>query len=222
MSSIIAIVSLLVTHFNNKRNLKFLEEKDKHETEQKRIIDEMEISKDKRYQQRAYNRLSSGLLKLYNSYIKHRCLYAGNQRLDVVEINDTFIEDIAAFKTVYNKEVDIIPEYAISLFELVDTLNRFVLLKDILEKEQDLVQNNGHKKLKAKRAVMDSLSALLDKEFVDILDQISDKADISEPYKRYLKDNSPESYVANSLKIQQEMIKRMEDSFRKQTNSDVG
>ncbi|MFC0878931.1 hypothetical protein ACE01N_20220 [Saccharicrinis sp. FJH2] len=225
---ITAILTLIFSNSNNKRNHYFLLEKDKRDREDKLKKDELDFAKDKRERQRAYNRVLGCFLKVYHSYIKHKFLFNEDgisimpdkyliQMLDKI---DNFIEEINTFKRIVITETEIIPELTIHLHELLDILSRFELLSAQIP--TDPSQPDTEKmKVVFQRAHTFAVSELLDEYFTDLIEKLSKKAEVSDDFIDLMKEFNSSETMERNIKTQQEIMERMMQSLSRQLGQDV-
>jgi len=201
-----AILTLIFSSRNNRRNYKLQEHKENRE------------------RSKSYNRVLGNLLKVYHSYIKHKHLYKDEGVQDFpdavlvqfVDKIDNFEVEIVKFKKVVENESEIIPELTIYIHELLDLLSRFELLSEHIP-----INDSSIEKLVFKRAHNYAVSELLDEYFDDLILKLSQKADIEENFIETLKEFNSDDTICKTIKIQQKILKRMMESLSKQTGQNL-
>ncbi len=205
-----AIVTLIFTTVNNTRNFK------------------LQSDKNEREKSKAYNRVLGNFLKVYHSYIKHKHLLNENgiEKIpdftleQVIEKIDHFEKEIEKFKTVVDHESEIIPELTIQLHEILDLLGHFQLMSEQFRNNEfdiNLQQN----KLVLKRAFVYSIKDLLDEYFADLINDLSERAEVSEEFKENLAKINSEEAIEKSLELQDKIFERILDSLSRQLGRTV-
>ena len=200
-----AIGTLIFTTINNKRNFK------------------LQLDKNEREKSKAYNRVLGNFLKVYHSYIKHKHLLNENgiKKIpdfaleQVIEKVDHFEKEIEKFKVVVDQESEIIPELTIQLHEILDLLNRFQLMSEQFRNNEfdiNLQQN----KLVFKRAFVYSIKDLLDEYFTDLINELSQRAEVSEEFNENLAIFNSEEAIEKNLELQDKLFERLLDSLSRQ------
>jgi hypothetical protein len=205
-----AILTLIYSHFNNKKNLNLL------------------LEKDIRERQRAYNRVLGSFLKVYHSYIKHKYLFNEDgvliipdkylvQMLDKI---DNFNSEINSFRKCIANETEILPELTIYLHELLDLLGRFELLSSAIPTDP-MNPNSEQMKVLFQRAHTYAVKELLDEYFTDLIETIAKRADVSEEFLQDINAFNSTETIEKNIKMQEEIMTRMMQSLSRQLGGDV-
>ena len=221
-----ALVTLIYSHYNNKRNFEYLSEKDKLNREDNLKRDNFELKKDKKERQKSYNKILGSFLKVYHSYLKHKMLFDENgvnnipdeyliQQIDKI---DNLNDEIKTFKKVANEQAEIIPEITIYLYEILDLLGRFEMTLEQIPKGLSL-EEEGPTKLLIQRAHSFAVEELLDEYFTDLIDQIAIKAEVTDEFLTEIKEFNSEESAQKNLGIQNEIMKRYLESLSRQTGT---
>lgn len=205
-----AILTIVITSRNNKRNYKLIE------------------NKENREKSKSYNRVLGCLLKVYRSYIMHKQLYNENGManfpdkalVEFIYKIDKFENEIAKFKQVVDEESEIIPEITMSLDELLDILSRFELLSEQIPKSNS---NTDSKMLFLifKRAHIYAVSELLDEYFKEIILEISKRSEVDNEFIKALQDFESEDAIEISVDIQKTVLDRMMESLSRQVGEEM-
>ena len=205
-----AIGTLIFTTINNNRNFK------------------LQSDKNEREKSKAYNRVLGNFLKVYHSYIKHKHLLNENgiKKIpdfaleQVIEKIDHFEKEIEKFKVVVDHESEIIPELTIQLHEILDLLGRFQLMSEQF-RNNEFDTNLQQNKLVLKRAFVYSVKDLLDEYFTDLINDLSERAEVSDEFKENLSKINSEEAIEKNLELQDKLFERMLDSLSRQLGRTV-
>lgn len=209
-----AILTLVYTNINNRKNL------------------ELSQSIDRRESQKSYNRVLGSLLKVYHSFLKHKMLFSENgvehmpDHLLITKIDelDSFEENIDHFRAVTEDELEIIPELTLFIHELLDLLGRFEMVSQHFEsiEVQEGISSDQLEllKLKFKRAHNYSYEEVLDEYFLDLIHLISEKSDVQDDFLKEVKSYNSEESFEESAKVQSEIKNRMQESLSRQLGTD--
>lgn len=205
-----AIGTLIFTARNNNRNY------------------QLQIDKDEREKSKSYNRVLGNLLKVYHSYIKHKHILHENGLKDfpdfmleqLIDKIDNFEQEIENFRNVVENESEIIPELTIQLHELLDLLKRFQLMSELF-RDYEFDLNLQQNKIVLKRAFIFSVKELLDEYFLDLINDLSEKAEVTDGFKENLAEFNSEETIERNLELQNKLIERMLDSLSRQLNRPV-
>ncbi len=223
-----AILTLIYSNFNNKRNHKFLLEKDKRDREDRLKKDELDFAKDKRDRQKAYNRVLGSFLKVYHSYIQHKYLFSESgvsnipdkYLMKTVEKLDNLNFEIISFKKTVSEESSILPELTIYLHEILNLLGRFEMV--VAEIPTDISEEDSiNAKLIVQRAHSFAVEELLDEYFTDLIEKIAIKADISDEFLTEIKEFNSTGTIERNMEMQNEILKRYIESISRQTGQDI-
>lgn len=225
---ITAILTLLYSNYNNKRNYNFLLEKDKRDRLERLKKDELDFAKDKRERQRAYNRVLGSFLKLYHAYIQHKYLFKesgvsnipDSYLIQIVDKLDNLNVEIDSFKKTANDEAAILPELTIYLHEILNLLGRFEM---VTEQVQVGIPTEAlpTAKLLFKRAHSYAVQELLDEYFIDLIDKIAIKADTSQEFLKEIKDFNSTETIERNFEMQNEIMKRYFESISRQSGQQI-
>ena len=197
---------------------------------------DLQLRIDAQDRQKSYNRVMGSLLKTYRSYLNHKMLYAETgvksipDKLLIMQLDnlDSFEAEIVYFQQVTNEESEIIPELTIYIHELLDFLNRFKIISKNLSSseqiegvDQSLSEQIDQFKLAIKRAHNYSYEELLDQCFLDLLNLISKKADVSEDFMNEVKMFDSEEMASETLKFQEKIKTRMQESINRQLGTEI-
>jgi len=223
-----AILSLIYSNKNSKRNLDFLRNKSEKDRDDSLERYKLEDEKDRSERQKAYNRVLGSFLKVYHSYIKHQYLYSENGVLNIPDeylvqqienIDDLNIE-IKSFKNTVNEQAEIIPELTIYLYEILDLLGRFELVVSQIPMNSNLQENNTAKLL-IQRAHSYAVQEILDDYFSDLIEMIAKKAKVSNTFLKEIKDFNSNTVKEHNIEIQNNIMKRYLESISRQTGQDI-
>lgn len=211
---VVAILTFIYTNKNNRKNL------------------ELSQSIDRRDTQKSYNRVLGSLLKVYHSFLKHKMLFNedGVEHMPdevlmlKIEELDSFEDNIEYFKVVTTEESEIIPELTLYIHELIELLEKFRLVSEhfsslgsvggIPDDQLQLL------KLAFMRAHNFSYQEILDEYFIDLIELISDKADVEDGFLEEVKSYNSEESSSESLTIQSKIKSRLEESLSRQLGED--
>lgn len=205
-----AIGTLIFTTRNNNRNF------------------ELQTEKNEREKSKAYNRVLGNFLKVYHSYIKHKHLLNENGMQNIpdfaleqaIDKTDNFEHEIEKFRIVVDNESEIIPELTIQLYEILDLLGRFQIMSEQFRNNSfDL--NLQKNKLVLKRAFIFSIKDLLDEYFTDLINYLSEKAEVSDEFKKNLAEFNSEETIERNLELQSTLLERMLASLSRQLGRTV-
>lgn len=205
-----ALVALIFTVRNNNRNYK------------------LQADKNEREKNKSYNRVLGSLLKVYHSYIKHKYLYSDDgvknipdfALIKLIDKIDNFEPEINRFKIVADNESEIIPELTFQIHELLDLLSRFQLMSEQIandEFDSDLQKN----KLMLKRAHIYAVKELLDEYFLNLIIDLSKKADVDDEFQKALSEFNSDETIKKNLELQKTLFDRMITSLSKQLSRTV-
>ncbi|MCD8450339.1 hypothetical protein LNI98_11635 [Tenacibaculum dicentrarchi] len=205
-----AIGTLIFTTRNNNRNF------------------ELQAEKNEREKSKAYNRVLGNFLKVYHSYIKHKHLLNENGMQNIpdfaleqiIDKIDNFEHEIEKFRIVVDNESEIIPELTIQLHEILDLLSRFQIMSEQFRNNSfDL--NLQKNKLVLKRAFVFSIKDLLDEYFTDLINDLSEKAEVSDEFKENLAEFNSEETIERNLELQSTLLERILASLSRQLGRTV-
>lgn len=212
-----AIATLMFNAYNSKKNFE-LQVK----------INNLQHEKDNRDKSKAYNRVLGNLLKVFHAYVKHKQLLSESGFKDVpdeyllklLDEIDSFESEIVKFNSVANSETEIIPELTMQLHQLLEILNRFLLMTKHFKKNQSdsYLQEN---KLILKRAYIYSVSEYLDEMFDDVIKELSYKAETSNEFKDLISQFNSQETINQSFEIQEKLILRLLESLSRQFGREV-
>ena len=219
-----AILTLIYSNYSNKRNHNFLLEKDKRDREDRLKKDELDFAKDKREKQRAYNRILGSFLKLYHSYINHKYFFKetgipilpDSILTQIVEKIDNFNSEVKSFKKTFNKESEIVPELTIYLHDILIILERFKIVVTQISNDPS-IEDPEKIKLIVQRAHLFAVEEMLDKYFIDLIDSIANKAEVSDEFLEEIKEFNSKETVDKNIELQSELFNRFLESISRQT-----
>ena len=188
----------------------------------------IQADKNEREKSKAYNRVLGNFLKVYHSYIKHKYLLNENGMENIpdsafeqiIDKIDNFEYEIKKFRIVIDNESEIIPELTIQLHEIMDLLGRFEIMTEQF-KNNAFDLNLQKNKLVLKRAFIFSIKDLLDDYFGDLINDLSEKAEVSNEFKDNLSEFNSEETIGRNLKLQQKLTERMLASLSRQLGRQV-
>jgi len=168
---------------------------------------------DRKRKKQAYNRLFTGLIKLYHSYLKNKQVFAEKQVFDlpdeiwatVAKHLDNFQDDLKEFKDCVNRETKIIPEISINFHFLFDAVGRLTVIDKIKIIETSLSMPTDQVKLIIKRAQFYALQEKLDDYFNDLIDETCKKTTVTKEFVKRLKELNTDKEL-REMAIEQEKI----------------
>jgi hypothetical protein len=223
-----AILTLIYSNNNNKRNHSFILEKDKRDREDRLKKDELDFAKDKRERQKAYNRVLGSFLKVYHSYIQHKFLFSelgvpnipDKNLMQFISKLDNLNSEISLFKKVVSEESAIIPELTIYLHEILNLLGRFEMVEIELPADNS-IEDLQKTKLLVQRAHSYAVQELLDEYFTDLIDKMAIKAEISDEFLKEIKEFNSIETVERNTEMQGKIMNRYIESISRQTGQNI-
>ena len=128
---------------------------------------------------------------------------------------DSFENEIEKFQVVINNESEIIPELTIQLHEILDLLGRFQIMSEKFKNKEFNLESDMNR-LVLKRAHLFSVKELLDEYFSELINDLSEKADVSDKFKEIMFEFNSEKTRKSLLEIQNLLIERMLESLSRQ------
>lgn len=178
----------------------------------------------KKKKRESYNRVFTGLIKLYYSYIKHKGLYSekaifgvpDEEYIQVVKHIDTFDSDIQKFQNLLIDEVEIVPEISLKVHTVFEIIDRFGVIDRIGNSGIPNTEISDEEKLSIKRAQFFALDEFLSDFFKDIIEEIAKKTSVKKKFINDLFYLGSDEHEKETFDEQLKLIKRYYESLNRQ------